>query len=80
MKYTSQKLLLWNQIAIMQSLKDVFKSLDILGLPEDQETSNLQDRSWLTNQIKYTMNFMKQEGDVNEEIHTSRKDEQESSA
>ena len=74
-----QKLLLWNQIAIMQSLKDIFKSLDILGLPEGQETSNLQDRSWLTNRIKDTMDYVKQEGDVNEEIRTVGENEQESS-
>ena len=74
-----QKLLLWNQIAIMNSLKDIFKSLSILGLSDYQETSNLQDRSWLTNRIKDTMNFMKEAGDANEEIHTSRKDEQKSS-
>lgn len=36
-----QKLLLWNQIAIMQSLKDILKSLKELGLPDGQETSNL---------------------------------------
>lgn len=74
-----QKLLLWNQIAIMQSLKDILKSLKELGLPDGQETSNLQDRSWLTNRINDTMNFMKEAGDANEEIHTSRKDEQKSS-
>ena len=70
-----QKLLLWNQIAIMQSLKDILKSLKELGLPDGQETPNLQDRSWLTNRIKETMNFMKQEGEVNKEIYTTRENE-----
>lgn len=74
-----EKLHLCNQIAIMHSLKDIFKSLSILRLTDDQEISNSQDRGWLTNRINCTMNFMKEAGDANAEIHTAGKDEQESS-
>ena len=66
-----EQLYLWNEIAIMQSLKDVLKSLKTLDLPYEQAEDNLRDRSWLTNRIKDTMEFIKKE-DTDEEIHTTR--------
>ena len=70
---------LLNEIAIMQSLKDILKSLKVSDLPHEQSDDNLKDRNWLANRIKCTIEFIETKGEDNEEIHTSRKDEQESS-